>query len=375
MAAATPDASSSGPPDPDRVRAYAKLLFTQLSGAVTAGMTHLGDRLGLYAGLAGLGCTDADALAAAAGLDPRWVLEWLRNQGAAGLVEWEAGPDGDVRWWLAPEAVPVVVDEDSPSFGAGSFHDLPQTMALLQRLPEAFRTGRGFDYDALGDEGAAGMERSFLPWLRANLVTTVLPLLDGVADDLALGAVAGDVGCGAGGALLLLAAAFPASAFHGWEVSRHALARAEANRDSAGAGLVDQPQVSFHDVAVDPLPADGSLRLVTTFDCVHDMTDPAGVVAAIRAALRPDGTWLLVDLKARDSYAENVAKNPMAAMMYGMSVLTCMSSALSEPGGAGLGTLGLPESRARALSAAAGFTRFRRLSVEHPVNAFYEIRP
>ena len=114
---------------------------------------------------------------------------------------------------------------------------------------------------------------------------------------------------------------------------------------------------------------------MTTFDCVHDMTHPQQVMEAIRAALRDDGVWLLVDMKARDSFAENAAKNPMAALMYGVSVLSCLSSSLSEPGGAGLGTLGLPESTARSMAEAAGFTRFRRLDVEHPINAFYEVRP
>jgi len=65
----------------------------------------------------------------------------------------------------------------------------------------------------------------------------------------------------------------------------------------------------------------------------------------------------------------------MAALMYGISVLSCMSSALSEPGGAGLGTLGLPESRAREMATAAGFSRFRRLDIDNAVNSFYEIRP
>ena len=114
---------------------------------------------------------------------------------------------------------------------------------------------------------------------------------------------------------------------------------------------------------------------MTTFDCIHDMTHPQEMMAAIRAALRDDGTWLLVDIKARDSYAENVAKNPMTALMYGVSVLSCLSSALSEPGGAGLGTLGLPESKAKAMAQAAGFTRFRRLDIDHAINAFYEVRP
>lgn len=105
------------------------------------------------------------------------------------------------------------------------------------------------------------------------------------------------------------------------------------------------------------------------------MTDPASVIAALRRAVADDGTWLLVDIKAHPTYAENAARNPMASLMYGISVLTCLSSSLSEPGGAGLGTLGLPPQRAEALATDAGFTRFRRLDVDHPVNAFYEIRP
>src|SRR4029450_4638508 len=98
-----------------------------------------------------------------------------------------------------------------------------------------------------------------------------------------------------------------------------------------------------------------------TFDCIHDMTDPHGMVHAIRAALADDGTWLLVDIKARATFAENVQKNPMASLMYGISVLSCMSSALSEPGGAGLGTLGRPASKAEAMARGGGFPRFRKL--------------
>ena len=84
---------------------------------------------------------------------------------------------------------------------------------------------------------------------------------------------------------------------------------------------------------------------------------------------------MLVDVKARDSFSDNVAKNPMAALMYGISVLSCMSSAMSTPDGAGLGTLGLPASLAAELSAAAGFAHFRQLDLDHPINAFYEVRP
>ena len=131
----------------------------------------------------------------------------------------------------------------------------------------------------------------------------------------------------------------------------------------------------FHDARSHPLPDDGRFDFVTTFDCLHDMTDPAATVGAIRCAMRPDGAWLICDVKAHEGYEENVERNPMAAMMYGISVMACMSSALSEPGGAGLGTLGFHEKLARQMTAEAGFTRFEPLDLGHPVNAFYVVRP
>jgi SAM-dependent methyltransferase len=243
-------------------------------------------------------------------------------------------------------------------------------MALLERLPESFRTGLGFDYDAHGPECAAGIARGFEPWMRAHLLPDVIPQLDGVEERLRAGTEMADVGCGAGGMVLLFAREFPATHVRGYDISHHALALARQRQ--ADAGVVN---VELLDPRADPLPADGSLGFVTTFDCVHDMTDPAAVVRAIRRSLTDDGTWLLVDIKALDTYAENVERNPMASLMYGISVLSCMASALSEPGGAGLGTLGLSAGRAEALARDAGFTRFRRLDVDHPVNAFYEIRP
>ena len=132
---------------------------------------------------------------------------------------------------------------------------------------------------------------------------------------------------------------------------------------------------SFHIVPEDGLPADGTFDLITTFDCLHDMTQPARVVEAIRAAIRPDGWWLIADIKGRPTYEENLRDNPMAARMYATSVVGCLQTGMSEPGGAGLGTLGLPEPTMRELTRSAGFTRFRVLDLPSPINAYYEVRP
>lgn len=357
-------------PDPDALKLFSFQVFSKLEGAVTAGMIHLGDKLGLYSALASAGeALTTEDLATRTGLAERWVREWAYNQAAARVIAVDTSGAVE-RFSLSPEAVAVLASPDHPAFGMGMFHRLPQTMRTLEHMPESFVTGVGHDYDSHGPEGAVGIERSFEPWSNAFLVPVVLPALDGVVDRLREGATVIDVGCGAGSAVLKVAEAFPASRVVGYDISRYAL-------DRAAAKLVESrlTNVEFADPRDTPMPADHSVDLVTTFDCIHDMTDPQGMMHAIRDAVADDGVWLLVDIKALDSFEQNVRKNPMASLMYGISVLSCMSSALSEPGGAGLGTLGLPASRAEAMARDAGFTRFRRLDIDHSVNAFYEIRP
>ena len=201
-------------------------------------------------------------------------------------------------------------------------------------------------------------------------MSEVLPRLDGVVGKLESGAKVADVGCGAGVALVEMAKAFPRSSFHGFDNSRMALARAEAHR--AGAGVTN---LAFHDTTHERLPEDGSFDLITTFDCIHDMTHPTEAIGAIRRSLKPDGTWFVADIRGYPSFAENLSEQPLSGLLYGFSVVCCMRAALSVPGGAGLGTLGFPEDVARRMAEEAGFTRFRKHDFQNPLNDYYEIRP
>ncbi len=355
--------------DPDRLKMFSFGLFSHLSGAVTAGMVHLGDKLGLYEALAAFEAPVTTAeLAAAVELNERWVREWSHNQAAARIVEVDTSVSPE-RFSMSPEAVAVLASPDHVAYGVGMFHRFPQTIGALDVMPESFRSGLGHDYDSHGCEGAVGIEKSFEPWMRHHLLATVIPSL-AVVDQLEAGSKVIDIGCGAGGAVLMLAAAFPNSTFVGYDISERALERASERLSESGLS-----NARFVDPRIEPMPTDRSCDLVTTFDCIHDMTHPQEMMVSIRDAVADDGTWLLVDIKGRNSFAENVEKNPMAALMYGISVLSCMSSALSAPGGAGLGTLGLPEATAKEMSEIAGFTNFEKLDIDHSVNAFYAIRP
>lgn len=351
---------------PRALRAYIKRVFDNLSGLVVSGMIYLGHELGLYRAMQDAGPLSSDDLAARTGLHERWLREWLRGQAAAGLLDY----DGDGRFSLSPVAALVLANQNSPAFAAGSFVGLPQQLAILEPLRASFASGIGLPYDACGAAGAKGVEGMLGPWFRTMLVPIALPALAGVVAKLEAGATVADVGCGTGVALIEMAKAFPRSTFHGYDISRFALAEAERHRTAAGVA-----NAAFHDAAREPLPEDARFDFITAFDCIHDMTHPAEALIAMRRSLKSDGTCLIVDIAAKPTFEENLAGNPMAAMMYGFSILTCLSSSLSVPGGAGLGTLGFSEPVARQMTAAAGFTRFARHEFENPVNAYYEVRP
>jgi 2-polyprenyl-3-methyl-5-hydroxy-6-metoxy-1,4-benzoquinol methylase len=352
--------------DPDLVRLFAFRVWSYKQGELVSLMIHLGDRLGLYRALVDAGPVTAPELAARTGLHERWLLEWLRSQAAAGLLE---SADG-TTFALTAEGAEVLADEDgSVWFAAGAFSGNAAPPDVVDRLADAFRTGRGLTYDDLGPEAAHSVARTLGPWTRVALVPVILPGLDGVVGRLARGARVLDVGCGAGVALLAMAEAFPASQFDGVDPSEHAIVAAEDARRAAGLDNVSFRVADGADLLREP-----TYDLVTTFDCLHDMPYPGAVAAAIRGAIVDTGTWLVKEIRAGATWEENLL-NPMLALMYSTSVATCMSSALSAPDGAGLGTLGLPPPAVERLARDAGFSRCEFKDFDDPANVYYEIRP
>ena len=355
----------AGAPGPEEIGAFAFRVWGYKQGEMVSLLIHLGDRLGLYRELDGAGSVTAKELAGRTGLHPRWLREWLRGNAAAELL---ASEDGESFELSAAGAMVLAREDESLQFAAGAFAPPPDP-GFVDDLAEAFRTGTGMPYDRHGACGVHRTERMLGPWARLQLVPTILPALEDVAGRLTDGATVADVGCGAGVALTSLARAYPASTFHGYELSSLAVERARAR--VAEQGLQN---VEIRHRRAEELPQDGDYSLVITFDCLHDMTRPDAAAAAIRGAVADDGTWLVKEIRCADTWEGN-RRNPMLAMFLGFSVSSCMSSALSEPGGAGLGTIGLPPQATERLARDAGFTRFRVHDFEDPANLYYEIRP
>ena len=356
--------------DPDQLGLMVLRVWGYKQGEVVSMMIHLGLRLGLFRTLDGAGPTTAVELAERTGCDERWLREWLEGMAAAELVVRDPdGPTG-TTFELTPEAAAVLADEQgSLLYAGGAFVAPPPAPEVVDGMVETFRTGVGLSYDQRGPNAAHQIEGMLGPWTELALIPTILPRIDGVVDALDAGATVADVGCGSALGLVALGRAFPASTFHGYDSSRHAVERGRANLAEAGV-----TNVELHHVDGSALPDEPTYDLVLTFDVLHDMTRPDEVAAAIRSAVRPDGTWLIKDIRCADTFEENRA-NPMLAMFYGFSIGGCLASSTSEPGGAALGTLGLPPSAMERLCREAGFGSFEQLDVGEPANLYYVARP
>lgn len=346
------------------IEALTQTLIAHKTGELASLMTHLGFRLGLFDALRGRGVVSVDALAQRTSLHRRWVLEWLRQQTAAGLLEYV----DEEHFRLSDEVAGLLLDDTSTTYVGWLFHP-PIGGDGLERLSEAFRTGLGMTWD---DHGASGahMVASSTNAQHRLLATHVLPLLEGVVERLTRGGTAIDVGCGSGVAIAELARAFPRSTFVGIDPSPTALADARARVARAGLSNVE-----FELGTAEELPDAARFDFAMVLDCMHDMTHPQEAMTAIRRAVKPDGVWLVKDIRCEDTLKENL-EHPMGALLYGISIAFCMSSSMSKPGGAGLGTLGFTAARAQEMGASAGFSRFRVLEYEDdPLNAFFELRP
>ena len=334
-----------------------------LGATVHAANVVIGDKLGLYKALAAAGPSTPSELAERTATHPRYVAEWLAGQAAGGYVTYD--PDSD-RYLLSEEQAFTLTDEQSPAFLPGAFQLAAATVRDAPRMVQAFRTGEGVGWHEHNPDVFDGCERFFRPGYAANLAGAWIPALDGVAGKLDAGARVADVGCGHGASTVLMAQAWPASSFAGFDY--HADSIDQARKRAAEAGVADRCR--FEVASAKDYPA-GGYDLVATFDCLHDMGDPVGAARHVLDTLAPGGTWLIVEPAAGDRVEDNL--NPVGRAYSGFSTLLCVPNSLSQEVGLALGAQA-GEAGIRQVVTEAGFTRFRR-AAETPFNLVYEARP
>ncbi|WP_322888061.1 class I SAM-dependent methyltransferase [Streptomyces solincola] len=321
-------------------------------GAVFSPNVHTTDRAGSRRRPA------SAAVAERAGLDERYVREWLGGMVVGGIVEYEP----EARAYALPaEHAACLTTAAGPDDLAALAPYIGLMGEVEQRVVACFRDGGGVPHAAY-PRFQALQARETARVYDTTLVDTIVPLVPGLTGRLDAGLDALDVGTGQGRAPAVLGGAFPHSRFTGLDRSEDGIA--EARREAGRRGLEN---VSY--VVGDATALPGTYDLITAFDVIHDLARPAEALAAVAAALRPGGVFLMGDIAASSRLEENIG-HPFGPLLFGFSLFYCMTTSLSA-GGAGLGTVWGEQTACRML-AEAGFTGVTVRSVDgDPFNVYY----
>ena len=323
-------------------------------------LLSLGHQTGLLETMAGLAPATSAQIAAAAGLQERYVREWLGGVTAGRVVEYDPTT---ATYWLPAEHAASLTSQAGPQNVARMMQFIPLMASVEGQVAQCFREGGGVGYESF-ERFHALMAEDSAAVHDAGLVDQVLPLVPGLAERLERGLDVADVGCGSGHAVNILARRFPRSRLVRAYFSEEAITAARA--EAADWGLANTEFVVL-DVARLDSPA--SYDLITAFDAIHDQAHPARVLANIAAALRPRGTFLMVDIQASSRLEENL-EVPWAAFLYTVSLMHCMTVSLALDGD-GLGTVWGRQTATRMLYE-AGFDQVEVTQVDtDPFNAYY----
>jgi trans-aconitate methyltransferase len=348
--------------DEARTREFGGALVGTFSGAVLTLLIGVGHETGLFEGAAQGPATSAE-LAERAGLDERYVREWLGAMTTGGVFAYDADTS---EYELPPEHAALLTGNTARNVAPMS-QILNHFGTLLPRLIECFRHGGGIPYSAFRPQFTERMDDLWRRIYDEKLLDGFIAPVTGLEERLEAGISVSDIGCGTGHAANLLARAYPASRFVGYDIGADAIAAATAEGEDMGLS-----NVRFEVLDVTRLPDEPKFDLITAFDAIHDQVDPARVLGNVRHALAEDGLFLMIDFKFASHVEDNVG-NPFAPLYYGISTMHCMTISLAE-GGAGLGTVWGIQTACQML-ADAGFSNVDVLDSPRPQNCIYVCRP
>lgn len=346
----------------EKVRSFLGQAVNDVGTATLGALSYIGDRLDLFKAMAAAGPVTIEELAKRTRLNPRYLREWLNAMVTGRYVEYDPATS---CYTLPPEHAAVLADETSPFFVGGFLEMIVPAVMQAPKVVKAFKNGKGVPQSAYPPEMFEAIERGTAPWYRHKLTQEWIPLMPDVKAKLEAGGSSLDVGCGSGRAAISIAKAFPKARVFGYDNHPGSVERARANAKAEGVAK----QITFK--VLDAKRMRGpKFDFISTFDVVHDSADPVGLMKSILRSLKPDGTFLMLEMNCSPNVNENI--NFIGKFLYSMSTLYCLTQSLAQ-NGEGIGAA-MGEPKARQLAEASGFRQFRRLPLQDPFSVLYELR-
>jgi 2-polyprenyl-3-methyl-5-hydroxy-6-metoxy-1,4-benzoquinol methylase len=350
----------------ERRDALVERLFGSTLGAMDVLSVYLGVRLGLYRTLADRGPSSSDELAGAAGLNERYVREWLEQQATTGILE----VDDERRFSLPPGHDEALLDETSLNYVAPFGKLLVACVRPIDALLAAYESGDGVPYADYGADLHEGQAEFTRPIFDQLLGSEWFPQIPEVHERLQADPPArvADVACGQGYSTIAIARAYPKAQVDGIDSDEASIAAARENLDGSSV----EGRVTFHDRdAADP-GLQGQYDFVYIHEALHDMSYPVDVLRACRGLLLEGGSVVVGDERVPDTFT--ASGDDVERMYYGFSILHCLPVGMVGEGAAGTGTV-MRADTVRRYAEEAGFGGFDVLPIENDFYRFYRLTP
>lgn len=351
--------------DRTKAEAFAGDLLATLNRGALCLMLSVGHRTGLFDVMGGLAPATSAEIAQRAGLNERYVREWLGAMVTGGIVQ----VDSATGQYYLPREHAAFLTRAAAADNIAVFAQYVAVMGNVEdEIVECFRAGGGVPYERFGrfhEVMAEDSGQSVLSSLEAH----ILPLVPDLVDRLSQGIRMLDVGCGRGRILNKLAKLYPRSRFVGVDLSKEAIAHGREEAARAGNANIEfsDGDLSNFDRTAEP----ESFDFVTTFDAIHDQGKPLNVLKGIHRTLKPDGIYLMQDISGT-SHVHKDIEHPIGTFLYTISCMHCMTVSLAQ-GGEGLGAM-WGEEKTREYLQKAGFRSVTTHRLAHDIqNNWYVV--
>jgi 2-polyprenyl-3-methyl-5-hydroxy-6-metoxy-1,4-benzoquinol methylase len=352
--------------DSAKAQAFASQFLAALNSGALCLMASIGHRTGLFDAMKGVPPSTSAEIASKAGLNERYVREWLGAMVTAGVVE----VDPTSTRYVLPAEHAACLTRAAAAENMAAFAQYIAVMGDVEDdIVRCFQRGGGVPYEKFPRFHAVMAEDSGQSVV-STLESHVLPLVPGLADQLAAGIRLLDVGCGSGRILNRLAGLYPHSQFTGMDLSAEAIGTARAEASGKGLRNVEfvVRDLSDFDRTADPEMFD----VITTFDAVHDQAKPLSVLKGIHRALKAGGIYLMQEIRGSSQVHNNIG-HPIGTFLYTISTMHCMTVSLAQ-GGEGLGAM-WGEEKTREYLQNAGFRSIETRQLEHDIqNNWYVVK-
>jgi 2-polyprenyl-3-methyl-5-hydroxy-6-metoxy-1,4-benzoquinol methylase len=337
-----------------------------LNDGALAIMLSIGHRTNLLDTMRKLPASTSKQIAKTAGLNERYVREWLGALTAGKIIEY----DPVAKTYTLPPEHAAYLTREAGADNVGVFAQyIPLLGTVEDKIVECFKKGGGVPYSEFGRFHEVMAEDSGQSVV-SSLIDLILPSVPGIVEKLEKGIDVLDLGCGRGKALNLMATVFPNSRFVGYDLSEDAteFAQNEAKQLKLKNTRFEAIDLTYFN----EFASEKNYDFITTFDAVHDQARPDNLLSGIFKTLKNDGTYLMQDIAASQEHHKNI-DHPVGPLLYTISTMHCMTVSLAQ-GGMGLGTMWGRE-KAMEMLDEAGFKNIEIKRFDHDFqNEYYIIK-